>query len=260
MGFEAFDLSGRVALITGGNAGIGLGIASGLAKAGADVCIWGTNERKNNNAVQKLSEHGVRVYAIKCNVAEKEEVEKAFSHTLELFGRVDGCFVNAGIGTQGGLFEEQAIEQWNQTLGVNLFGYVYVLQQAVKHMKERARKGDSFGRLVTTASLAGVQGMPYGQDYAASKGAVFALTNSLAVEFARYGITANTIIPGWIETEMTEKSFQSEKLVANVKARIPMRSFGKPDDFSGLAIYLMSPASNYHTGDIITIDGGYHTF
>ena len=254
-----FDLAGKVALVTGGNSGIGLGFARGAAKHGADVCIWGTNPEKNNASLQDLKSYGTRVHAIQCDVSDQHAVRKSFDETLRVFGRVDACFANAGVGG-GGPFTDLSVEQWRRVLSVNLDGLFFTLQCAAQHMKQRAENGDKGGRLIGTASLGALMGMARGEAYAGSKGAVISIMQGLAVEFARYGVTANSILPGHIETAMTEKNYANEKFYNAIMPRIPLRRFGSPDDFEGIAVYLMSNASAYHTGDSFLIDGGFFIF
>jgi len=260
MAFPPFDLSGKVALVTGGNSGIGLGIAEGVAQAGAEVCIWGTNVAKNAAALERLQRHGTRVSAERCDVADGAEVERAFQHTLAIFGRVDACFANAGIGGSGTRFDETPYEEWRRVLAVNLDGAYFTFKHAARHMRERADAGDPGGRLVGTASLAAVSGQARGEHYAATKGGLVSMIKALAIEYARYGVTAHTILPGWIETAMTEGAFSYAKFVENVQKRIPVRRWGKPEDFAAIAVYIMSDASAYHTADTFLIDGGYYTF
>ena len=143
---------------------------------------------------------------------------------------------------------------------VNLDGVFHTYQNATRHMVERAEAGDPFGRLVGTASLAAISGQARGEHYAATKGGLISMAKAMAVEFARHGVTAHTILPGWIETAMTESAFGNEKFVANVRKRIPMRRWGEPADFAGIAVYIMSTASNYHTAETFLIDGGYAQF
>ena len=255
-----FDLQGRVVLITGGNGGIGLGIAEGVAAQGADVCIWGTNPDKNAAALKTLSAYGTRVSAKLCNVADEHAVVRTFAETLEEFGRVDGTFANAGVGGGGANFEDMTEHAWHRLLSVNLDGVFYTLRAAAGHMKARAVAGDPFGRLVCTSSLAAISGQARGQHYAASKGAMIAMVKALAVEYARHGVTAHTILPGWIETEMTQGPMSNPKFVDNVMKRIPMRRWGEGSDFSGIAAYIMSSASSYHTAETFLIDGGYANF
>jgi NAD(P)-dependent dehydrogenase (short-subunit alcohol dehydrogenase family) len=256
-----FDLNHRVAVVTGGNGGIGLGIAEGLARHGCSVAIWGRNAGKNAAAEQKIRSLGVRVHTQVCDVTSREQAEQATRATLSAFGRIDGVFANAGISSGSGRpFIERTEEDWHNVLRVNLDGVFNTFQPILRHMVERAGRGDAFGRVVATSSMASLFGTARNEHYAASKAAVNALVRALAVEHARYGITANAILPGWIDTEMTEGAQANEKFMANVVPRIPFRRFGQPKDFSGIAVYLMSEASAYHTADCLVIDGGYCAF
>jgi NAD(P)-dependent dehydrogenase (short-subunit alcohol dehydrogenase family) len=258
MAYRAFDLTGKVALITGGNSGIGLGMADALAAAGAGVCIWGTNETKNAAAAKTLAAHGGRVLALACDVADERAVERAFAETVSAFGRVDACFANAGVSGRAGnqSFAEMTTDEWRRVMSVNLDGAFFTLRAAVRHMTER----EGGGSLVVTASLAAISGQARGEHYAATKGGVIAMMKALAVEFARHGVRANAILPGWIETPMTERAFGWDRFVERVKPRVPVRRWGVPEDFGGIAVYLTSDASAYHTGDTFIIDGGYAIF
>ena len=261
MAGSIFDLAGRVVLVTGGNSGIGLGFARGVAAAGADVCVWGTNAAKNDAAVAQLRAHGTRVSARLCDVADERAVVDSFAATLQEFGRVDGVFANAGVGGSGVAgFETMTAAQWRRVLAVNLDGVFYTFREATRHMKERAQRGDAFGRLVGTSSLAAISGQPRGEHYAAAKGGLIAMAKALAVEFARWGVTAHTVLPGWIETAMTQAAVESEKFNKNVISRVPARRWGQPSDFEGIAVYIMSTASNFHTAETFLIDGGYSIF
>jgi NAD(P)-dependent dehydrogenase (short-subunit alcohol dehydrogenase family) len=260
MAFAPFDLTGKVAVITGGNGGIGLGMAEGLVEAGAEVSVWGTNPDKNAAALARLEAHGPRVSAQRCDVADEADVARCFAATLDRHGRVDGCFANAGIGGRGTAFDEMTDDEWQRIVSVNLDGAFYTFKHAARHMRERARAGDPGGRLVGTASLAAVSGQARGEHYAATKGGLVSMIKALAVEYARYGVTAHTILPGWIETAMTEGAFDNPKFVDNVMKRIPMRRWGRPDDFAAIAVYIMSDASAYHTAETFLIDGGYFAF
>lgn len=258
MAEDIFDLSGKVALVTGGNGGIGLGMAEAMARAGANVAVWGTNADKNAAAKDTLAAHSIEAESFRCNVADVDEVNAAMAATLERFGRVDACFANAGVTGRGaGAFHEISPEEWRRVLSINLDGVFYTYQAAVRHMVERSKAGDTGGRLVAVSSLASVSGAARNEHYAASKGALNAMTYALSVEYARHGITANAILPGWIETDMTENLMSNEKFEQAAGSRIPLRRWGKPDDFGGIAVYLASDASAYHTGQCIQIDGGY---
>ena len=256
-----FDLTGRVAVITGGNGGIGLGIAQALAASGCDVSIWGRNADKNMRAAATMAGCAGKVDSRICDVSDAASVKAAMAATIERFGRVDGCFANAGIGGGGRhAFIDRTEEQWRGMFATNLDGVFHVFQAAARHMTERATTGDRFGRLVATSSLASLFGTARNEHYAATKAAINALVRALAVELARHGVTANAILPGWIKSDMTEGLMANEKFVANVMPRIPLRRFGEPSDFGGIAVYLMSQASSYHTADCLVIDGGYTAF
>jgi NAD(P)-dependent dehydrogenase (short-subunit alcohol dehydrogenase family) len=256
-----FDLTKRVAVVTGGNGGIGLGIAQALAAAGCHVSIWGRNADKNARAAATMVAGPGKVDSQICDVTDVASVTAAMTATLDKFGRVDGCFANAGIGGGGRhAFIDRTEEQWRSMFATNLDGVFHVFQAAARHMTERATAGDAFGRLVATSSLASLFGTARNEHYAATKAAINALVRALAVELARQGVTANAILPGWIKSEMTAGLMANEKFVANVMPRIPMRRFGEPEDFGGIAVYLMSNASSYHTADCFVIDGGYTAF
>jgi NAD(P)-dependent dehydrogenase (short-subunit alcohol dehydrogenase family) len=258
MAYRGFDLTGKTALVTGGNSGIGLGMADALAASGASVSIWGTNPEKNAAAVKQLEAHGGRVQARVCDVADEAAVERAFAETVQAFGRVDACFANAGVsGRSGGQsFTEMSTEEWRRVMSVNLDGVFFTLRAAARHMIQR----EGGGSLVVTSSLAAVSGQARGEHYAATKGAVIAMMKALAVEFARHGVRANAILPGWIETAMTERALHWDRFVERVLPRVPARRWGVPEDFGAIAVYLTSDASAYHTGDTFVIDGGYAIF
>src|SRR3954470_5439122 len=251
-----FDLSGHVALITGGNSGIGLGMAEGLARAGADVAIWGRRSERNEEAAEQLRAHGTRVHAVARDVSDAGEVDAAFADTLEALGRIDTCFANAGVGSGGVPFLEMDLNEFRRVTRVNLEGAFLVLQGAARHMAER---GDG-GSLVGVSSLAAVEGQARGQHYAASKGGLLSMIRACAVELARFGIRANAILPGWIETRMTDGFLDAEPVIERVLKRVPARRWGRPEDFAGAAVYLASPLSQYHSGDALIVDGGYRVF
>ncbi|HVM53333.1 MAG TPA: SDR family NAD(P)-dependent oxidoreductase [Acidimicrobiales bacterium] len=250
-----FDLTGHVGLVTGGNGGIGLGMARGLAAAGADVAIWGTNEDKNAAATAELEALGAKVAAFRCDVGDEDQVEAAFAATVEALGKVDSCFANAGVGA-GAPIHQMTLDMWRHVQRVNSEGAFLTLRAAARHLIERGEGG----RLVGISSTSAIHGAARNIAYAHSKGGMVAMIRGLAVELARYGVTANVILPGWIETDMTAGAFGYQKFVDNVMPRIPHRRWGTPADFAGVAVYLASAASAYHTGDTLVVDGAYTIF
>jgi NAD(P)-dependent dehydrogenase (short-subunit alcohol dehydrogenase family) len=258
MTYQAFDLKGKTAIVTGGNSGIGLGMAEALAKAGAAVCVWGTNEDKNVHALARLHATGAKALALRCDVGDETAVDHAFSETVDALGGVDACFVNAGVSGRGPSpgFAEMTTEEWHRVLRVNLDGAFFTLRTAARHMIGRGEGGS----LAVTASLAALEGSPLSAHYAASKGAMLSVMRALSVGLARHKIRVNAIVPGWIDTPMTEKALHGEAFTTRVLPRVPARRWGTGADFGGIAVYLASDASSYHTGDTFVIDGGYAIF
>lgn len=249
-----FDLSGRTAVITGGNGGIGLAMARGLLSAGAQVAIWGSNAAKTEAARTRLSdETGGQVHAITCDVGDEAEVGRAFEQSLERLGRVDGLFANAGVSGFGTPLVDLSLEEFRRVLRINLDGCFLCFRAAARHMIERG----GGGVLVATASTAALEGAARNSHYGASKGAVTSMVRALAVELARHRIRVNSLIPGWIETDMTAAKFADSRFSGNVLPRIPARRWGAGEDFAGIAVYLMSDASSYMTGEALVLDGGY---
>ena len=255
-----FDLSEKVALITGGNGGIGLGMAEGLAECGASIAIWGRNKEKNEESKNLLSKYSIEVKTYEVDVSQEKEVINNVKSVLNDFGRIDSVFANAGMNVFGGSFEEMDTDAYRKVLSVNLDGVFFTLRETTKHMVERAKDGDIGGSVVGVASLAGIEGAAKTQPYSASKGGIISMIKGIAVEHARYGIRANTILPGWIATDMTTINQNNQKFTDKVISRVPMRRWGEPKDFSGIAAYLASDASAYHSGDMFIVDGGYAIF
>jgi NAD(P)-dependent dehydrogenase (short-subunit alcohol dehydrogenase family) len=221
------------------------------------VAIWGTNPTKNAAAAEQLRSHGNRVLDIVCDVGDHQAVIDSMHATVTALGRLDSCFVNAGVGGQAESFATMSDEEWHRVLRVNLDGAFYTAQEAVKQMVAQSPQG---GSVVFTTSGSAFFGQQRGQHYGGSKAALNAMMKGIAVEHARHGIRANSVLPGWVESDMTAPAFGWDKFVANVMPRIPMRRWGTPADFAGIAVYFASRASQWHTGDVITIDGGYHSF
>ncbi len=250
-----FDLTGRVAVVTGGNRGIGLGIARGLAQAGASLALWARDEARNAEAAKALEQLGAEVLCVRCDVARESDVAAAVRATLDRFGRVDAGFANAGYGAARDPLE-LSLEGWRELLAVNLDGAFLTFRELARHMVERG----GGGKLVAVSSISEIFGTPKQPHYAAGKAGLGALVRSFAVEFARHDIQVNAILPGWISTEATAPAKQHEALERAILARTPARRWGEPEDLAGIAVYLASDASRFHTGDGIRIDGGYSIF
>lgn len=257
--YQPFDLSGRGVVVTGGNGGIGLGMARALLASGAKVAIWGSNPDKTAKARSQLADEcgdASRVHAFVCDVGDEAQVEANFAASVAALGRVDSCFANAGVSSKGTLMTEMSLDEFRRVQRINVEGVFLTFRAAARHMAEHGQGGS----LVATASTAAVEGAARNSHYGASKGAVTAYVRAIAVELARYRIRANSILPGWIVTDMTERSVNNEKFAQAVLPRIPARRWGAIDDFGGIAVYLASDASSYTTGEQFLIDGGYTKF
>lgn len=246
-----FDLSGHVALVTGGNGGLGLAMANGLAKAGASIAIWGRDKAKNQAALDALAPHAVPCAAFSCDVTDAGATAAAMADTLERFGRVDSCFANAGGSGVRGPFHKLTQAQWQSTELLNVGSVVMTFQAAVRHYLERG----GGGKLIVTSSIAALLGLPMSEGYCATKAAVSGLVRSLAIEYGRENIQANAILPGFVETEMslnTPQYFQDA-----CKRRAAAGHIGTLADMEGIAVFLASPESRFVTGQSIVIDGGH---
>jgi NAD(P)-dependent dehydrogenase (short-subunit alcohol dehydrogenase family) len=252
-----FDLTGKVVLATGANSGIGLGFLQGCAKQGADVVVWSRRAAKNAEAVAALKALGApRAHAEAVDVSDEAAVATAFASTLEVVGRVDGVFANAGFHQRADSFPDLTSEMYHELLSVNLHGAFYTLREATRHMRARAQAGDPGGSIVACGSLSifhGLQGMEH---YAAAKGALAAMIKGLAVEMGRYGVRANMLAPGFILTGIASDDPRLDAITQRFSAITPLGRPGYVADMEGPAAYLASDASRFHTGDILVVDGG----
>jgi NAD(P)-dependent dehydrogenase (short-subunit alcohol dehydrogenase family) len=255
-GGAGLDLTGKVVVVTGGNRGIGLGMAEGLARAGASVAVWGRNEEVNRAAVDQLRGLGGTAEAFAADVSREEDVQAAMAATLERFGRLDTLIANAGVSGAYGPFHELTLDDWRRVSAVNIEGVILSCQAAVRVLMEQ---GDG-GSLILVSSLAGIEAPTYNTLYGATKAGVLSIMRGLATEYARHGIRANAILPGWIETEMTQKSVGSQKFTDKVISRVPFRTWGTPDDFGAAAVFLTGDGSSFVNGQQLVIDGGYTVF
>ncbi|MCA0043469.1 SDR family NAD(P)-dependent oxidoreductase [Celeribacter litoreus] len=247
-----FDVSGRVAVVTGGASGIGLGIATALATAGANVVIADLNGDAAQAVAEKLAaDTSAETMALAIDVTSTEQAEGLITKTLERFGRLDILVNNAGIGIHCRP-EEMTMEQWDLNVSVNLRSVFHLSKLAYEHLR------DGGGKIINIGSMYSIFGAGEVPAYAASKGGVVQLTKSLAVAWAEQGIQVNAILPGWINTGLgAQGRREMEGLNERVLARTPAARWGEPEDLAGVAIFLASAASNFITGVSIPVDGGY---
>jgi len=250
----SFDLAGRVALVTGGNGGIGRGIAMGLAEAGAAVAILGRNAEKNVRVLAELKATGVPCMAVAGDVTDRAALEPAFRHVETELGPVDILVNNAGIVSLSGGILQESPESWDNVIETQLNAVFLLSKIAATSMARRKR-----GKIINIASMYSYFGSGLVPSYSAAKGAIVQLTKSMAIELAPHGIQVNALAPGWIETEMTA-ALRGEELKAmgdQIIARTPAARWGLPEELAGPAVFLASPASDFVTGETIRVDGGY---
>lgn len=248
-----FDLRGHVALVTGGNTGLGLGMARGLAKAGANIAIWGRNSDRNASAVEQLVQLGVEAEGFVCDVTDPDAIDTAMSATIKRFGRLDSCFANAGGSGVRKPFIDHTPGDWQSTIDLNFNSVTATMQAATRQFLAQGEGG----KLVVSSSIAALMGIP-GGGYSATKAAVSGLIRSLAIELAPAGIQANAILPGFIETEMSTKTpqaFQDACLRRTASGKL-----GTLEDLEGVAVFLASRQSDLVTGHSLVIDGGQSIF
>ena len=246
-----FDLSGRVAIVTGGNGGIGLGMARGLAAAGAAIVVAARNRAKSEAAVAELAGTGVRSAFIPLDVADPASCRAMVSETVDFFGRLDILVNNAGMSIRKPP-ESYTVEEWQRVLDTNLTGALVCCQAAYPHMQ---RQG---GKIINIGSMMSIFGAAYAAAYSASKGAVVQLTKSLATAWAKDNVQVNAVLPGWIDTELTRDARQQVPgLNERILRRTPAGRWGTPKDLAGVAVFLAGPASDFVTGAALAVDGGF---
>ena len=247
-----FDLTGKVAVVTGGNGGIGLGMAKGLAAAGCDIVVAARNPDKSSRAVKELEGLGVRAAAIPVDVADEPSVETLIARSIDGFGRVDIVVNNAGTNVRKPP-EELALAEWHHVMDTNLTSAFLVSRAAYPHLK---RQGGC--KVINIGSMMSIFGVRFAPAYAASKGGIVQLTKVMATAWAGDNIQVNAVLPGWIDTELTQGARkQIATLHDSVLKRTPAGRWGVMADMSGVAVFLASPASDFVTGTAIPVDGGY---
>jgi 2-deoxy-D-gluconate 3-dehydrogenase len=245
---KAFDLTGKVALVTGGNGGIGLGMARGLADAGASVMVAGRDGDKNRRAVEAL---GGNADTIAVDMAEESGVRAAVDAAVNKFGHLDILVNNAGINIRKAP-QDYSLAEWHSVLNINLTSLFVCCQAAYPHLRVRG------GKIINIGSMMSIFGAPFATAYAASKGGMVQMTKSMATAWAKDSIQVNAILPGWIDTALTRRAReQVQGLHDSVLKRTPAARWGLPDDFAGIAVFLAAPASDFVTGAAIAVDGGY---
>jgi 2-deoxy-D-gluconate 3-dehydrogenase len=247
-----FDLTGRVAVVTGGNGGIGLGMARGLAEAGAAVAIVGRNATKSNAVVAELKRRGVNAISVIADVTDKSAVARMIERTQREFGRIDILVNNAGINVRKPP-HALSLEEWDIVIKTNLTSAFLCSQAAYPAMK--AAGG---GKIINIGSMMSIFGASFAPAYAASKGGIVQFTRSCAVAWAADNIQANAILPGWIDTDLTKRArAEIDGLHDKVLGRTPAARWGAIGDFAGIAVFLSSAASDFVTGTAIPVDGGF---
>jgi 2-deoxy-D-gluconate 3-dehydrogenase len=247
-----FDLTGRVAIVTGGNRGIGLAIARGLAEAGAAVVIAARDRARLAQAKDELLKSGRDITAIELDVADPDSIRRMTSTALATFGRIDVLVANAGTNIRKAP-EAYTLEEWNVVLDVNLRAPFLCAQAVLPAMQAAGR-----GKIINIGSMTSIFGASFAAPYSASKGGIVQLTKALATAWARHDIQVNALLPGWIDTELTERSrAEIVGLEQRVTERTPAGRWGKPEDLAGAAVFLASRASDFITGAAIPVDGGY---
>jgi 2-dehydro-3-deoxy-D-gluconate 5-dehydrogenase len=249
---DLFDLHGKAAIVTGGNGGIGLGIARGLGLAGAAVALAGRNEDKTRGAVAELEAQGIQAIGVRVDVTDAEQVRQAIDATTGAFGGLDILVANAGTNVRKRP-EEYSIEDWHFIVDTNLTSVFACCQAAYPEFKKRGG-----GKVLTIGSMTSIFGFNVGSIYATTKGGVVQLTRSLAAAWASDNIQVNCILPGWIDTDLTRGARQNlPQLHDAVVQRTPTDRWGNPDDLMGAAVFYCSPASGFVTGTALPVDGGF---
>jgi len=247
-----FNLTGRVAVVTGGNGGIGLGMARGLAKAGASIAIAGRNAAKNRAAADELEALGAKVVTIEADVLREASCRDLVDRAAEHFGRLDVLVNNAGIAIRKQP-QDYTAEEWHRVLDSNLTSAFFCARAAHPHLK---RAGG--GKIISIGSLLSLMGMPHAVAYAASKGGLVQMTRALATAWAADNIQVNAILPGWIRTDLTESARREVPgLNERVLSRTSAGRWGEPSDFEAITVLLAGPGSQFITGTAIPVDGGY---
>ena len=255
MSSKLFDLTGKTAIVTGGNGGIGYGMASEIGKSGANIVITGRNSDKTKEAVNELKKSFDNVIGIDSDVSDESSIKDMIKISNETFGSIDVLINNAGIGIRE-FPENYSTDDWNQVININLTGAFLCSREVYPIMKSQGS-----GKIINIGSMTSIFGLDWAVAYASSKGGIVQLTKTLAVSWAKDNIQSNCILPGWIHTDLTQGiKDQFQDRYKQILSRIPSNRWGEPDDLAGTAVYLSSSASDYVNGVSIAVDGGYTSF
>lgn len=250
------NLSDQVFIVTGGNGGIGLGMAEGIVMAGGRVAIWGRNADKNAAALEQLEQLAPGNRAYLCDVADETAVVDTMTRTVSDMGGLNGLFANAGRGGTGTPFPELSLEEWRAVMATNLDGVFLTLREASRHLIEAGAGGS----LVAVSSTSAIHGAAGNEAYGTAKTGLNGLVRALAVGLARYGIRVNSLLPGWTITELASGGYENDKFRNATVRRTPVRRWADPSEFREVGAFLADPSQTYHTGQEICVDGGYTIF
>ncbi|MEE9612843.1 MAG: glucose 1-dehydrogenase [Desulfatiglandales bacterium] len=248
-----FSLEGKVSFVTGGSRGLGLGMARALTAAGSDLVIMSRTQSELEEAKRVITEETGREVAIFTgDISSLEDIDRVFSEAIKVFPGIDILLNNAGVNCRKP-FLEISPEEFDGVVDVNFRGMYFITQRIARHMVDRGQGG----KIINISSITSIQGLANISVYGGTKGAVYAITKSLAIELAPHNIQANAIAPGYFRTSFTEAAFQVPERAEWIHSRIPMGRTGNPEDLGGLAVFLASPASDYLTGTVVFADGGW---
>jgi len=254
------DLTGKVFIVTGGNGGIGLGMAEGIAMSGGSVAIWGRNTTKNAAALESLNaiadEHGGKVAAYVCDVGDEQAIIDTMNQTVSDMGRMDGLFANAGRGGTGTPFVDLTLDEWREVMTINLDGVFLTLREASKRLIAQGQGGS----LVAVSSTSAIHGAAGNEAYGTAKTALNGLVRALSVGLARHKIRVNSLLPGWTITELASGGYESDVFREATIKRTPVRRWAEPSEFREVGAFLADPDQTYHTGQEVCVDGGYTVF
>lgn len=250
------DLTGKVFIVTGGNGGIGLGMAEGIVMSGGSVVIWGRKADKNAAAIETLAALGGSATAHVCDVSDEEQVIETMKRSAADFGRIDGLFANAGRGGTGTPFIDLPLDEWRAVMSVNLDGVFLQFREAAKYLVEQGEGGS----LVAVSSTSAIHGAAGNEAYGTAKTGLNGLVRALAVGLARHQIRVNSLLPGWTITELAAGGYENAVFRTATVKRTPVRRWAEPSEFRQVGAFLADPTQTYHTGQEVCVDGGYTVF